>query len=102
MSDQSNASNVQVPARDALQALALQLYVPLCARIYSGNAADKPHPKAVVELCFKLANQFEAGNLEFNPTARAALEAREKASVNLHDVQLDFAALGKPVAKPTP
>jgi len=96
MSSDSTPSLQPAASRDPLQELALQLYVPLCARIYSGTAADKPHPKAVVELCFKLANQFEAGNLEFNAVARAAREARDKASVNLQNVQLDFAALGKP------
>lgn len=96
MSSDAPPSPHPAPARDALQELALRLYVPLCARIYSGTAADKPHPKAVVELCFKLANQFEAGNLEFNAVAREARDAREKASVNLQNVQLDFAALSKP------
>jgi hypothetical protein len=100
MSDQPTASNDQAPARDPLQEVALRLYVELCGHIYSGSAADKPHPKAVVELCFKLASMFEVGNLEFNPAARAARDAREKASVNLQNVQLDFAALGKPVPAP--
>jgi hypothetical protein len=96
MSEQTSTPKSQDPAHDALQELALRLYVPLCAQIYAGSAAEKPQPRAVVELCFKLANVFEAGNLEFNPAARAARDAREKASVNLQNVQLDFAALGKP------
>jgi hypothetical protein len=97
MSDQPTASNDQAPAHDALHDVALRLYVQLCAQIYGGSAAEKPNPRAVVELCFKLANVFEAGNLEFNPAARAARDAKQKAAVNLQNVQLDFAALGKPV-----
>ena len=96
MTPQTTPASDPATARDPLQEVALQIYVQLCAQLYGGNAAEKPQPKAVVELCFKLASMFEVGNLEFNPAARAAHEAREKASVNLQNVQLDFAALGKP------
>ena len=81
--------------RDPIQEVALQIYVELSGHIYSQGGAQKPDPKAVVQLAFKLAEAFESGNLEFNPVARAAREAKEKASVNLDAVQIDFGAVGK-------
>ena len=77
------------------QDLARELYVDLCARIYSGTSATKPKPMDVAKLSFNLAVNFAAANFEFNPVARAAREAKEKAGVNLLDVEIDFASLGK-------
>lgn len=83
--------------RDPTQEIALQLFIHLCGIIYSqGGGGAKPDPKAVVQLSFKLAEAFEHGNFEFNPVARAAREAKEKASVNLDAVQVDFASFAKP------
>ena len=59
---------------DPIQALAEKLYVALCARVYSASG-EKPQPKAVAQIAFKLAETFQAANLEFNPTAIAAREA---------------------------
>jgi hypothetical protein len=82
-------------AADPTQVLAEKLYVALCARVYSASG-EKPQPKAVAQLAFKLAETFQAANYEFNPTAIAAREAKAKATVNLDSVQIDFGAVGKP------
>ena len=79
---------------DSIQELAEKLYVAMCARIYSASG-DKPQPKAVAQLSFKLAETFLAANYEFNPTAIAAREAKAKATVNLDNVHIDFGAVGK-------
>lgn len=83
-------------ARDPTQEIALLIYTQLCGRIYSASGTEKPQPKAVVQLSFRLAEAFEAGNLEFNPVARAAREAKDKAGVNMSSVEIDFASFGKP------
>jgi hypothetical protein len=80
---------------DPIQVLAEKLYVALCARVYSAGG-EKPQPKAVAQLAFKLAETFQAANYEFNPTAIAAREAKAKASVNLDSVQIDFGTVAKP------
>jgi hypothetical protein len=82
------------PAQDPIEELARTLYVTLCGRIYSVGG-EKPQPKAVAQLSFKLAETFLAANLEFNPTAIAAREAKSKAAVKLDSVQIDFEAAGK-------
>ena len=82
-------------AKDQTEELAEKLYVAMCARIYSASG-EKPQPKAVAQLSFKLAEAFRAANYEFNPTAIAVREAKAKASVNLDNVQIDFGAVSKP------
>jgi hypothetical protein len=79
---------------DPIQEMAEKLYIALCARVYSATG-EKPQPKAVAQLCFKLAETFQAANYEFNPTAVAARVAKDKASVNLDSVNIDFGAVGK-------
>jgi len=79
---------------DPIQELAEKLYVAMCARIYSASG-EKPQPKAVAQLSFKLAETFQAANYEFNPTAIAARAAKDKASVNLDNVHIDFGAVSK-------
>ena len=81
-------------SHDPIQEMAEKLYVALCARVYSATG-EKPQPKAVAQLCFKLAETFQAANYEFNPTAVAARVAKDKASVNLDSVNIDFGAVGK-------
>jgi hypothetical protein len=83
------------PQHDPIEQLAEKLYVAICARVYSASG-EKPQPKAVAQLAFKLAETFQAANYEFNPTAIAAREAKAKASVNLDAVQIDFGSVGKP------
>lgn len=83
------------PAHDQIELLAEKLYVGMCTRIYSASG-EKPQPKAVAQLAFKLAETFVAANYEFNPTAIAAREAKARASVNLDAVQIDFGPVAKP------
>jgi hypothetical protein len=92
---------MSAPQRPAAQAphdpihdLAEKIYVQLCGRIY-GAGGEKPQPRAVAQVSFKLAEAFIAANYEFNPTAVAAREAKSKASVNLDSVQIDFGASDK-------
>jgi hypothetical protein len=80
---------------DPTEVLAQKLYIELCGRVYSVSGSEKPQPKALAQMSFKLAEVFQAANYEFNPTAIAAREARAKASVNLDNVQIDFGT-GKP------
>jgi hypothetical protein len=82
------------PAHDPIEQLAEKIYVQLCAHVYSATG-EKPQPKAVAQLSFKLAETFAAANFEFNPNAIAAREAKNKASVNLDSVNIDFGAMGK-------
>lgn len=93
MSEHSSAA-AQVPD-DPVQALARTIYTRLCGTIYAAADAKKPDPKAVAQLSFRLAETFVAANLEFNPVARAAREAKAKAEVKVGDVDIDFAGFAK-------
>jgi hypothetical protein len=81
---------------DPTEVLAQKLYIELCGRVYSVSGGEKPQPKMLAQMSFKLAEVFQAANYEFNPTAIAAREAKAKASVNLDNVSIDFEAVGKP------
>ena len=80
---------------DPTEVLAQKLYIEMCGRVYSVSGGEKPQPKMLAQMSFKLAQVFQAANYEFNPTAVAAREAKAKASVNLDNVQIDF-SVGKP------
>ena len=81
-------------AVDPIEVLAEKLYIQLCGNIYSASG-EKPQPKAVAQLCFKLAETFISANFDFNPNAIAAREATTKAAVRLDSVNIDFGAMGK-------
>jgi len=81
-------------ARDPIEELAEKIFVQLSGRVY-GTSGEKPQPKAVAQLAFKLAETFIAANYEFNPNAVAEREAKNKASVKIDSVQIDFGAVGK-------
>lgn len=80
---------------DPILDLAEKLYIQICGQVYSASGGEKPQPKAVAQLSFKLAAVFQAANYEFNPTAIAARAAKEKSSVQIDSVQIDFGAVGK-------
>jgi hypothetical protein len=80
---------------DPTEVLAQKLYIEMCGRVYSVSGGEKPQPKMLAQMSFKLAQVFQAANYEFNPTAVAAREAKAKASVNLDNVEIDF-SYGKP------
>ena len=79
---------------DPILELAEKLFIQICGHVYSAGG-EKPQPRAVAQLSFKLAEAFQAANYEFNPTAIAARAAKEKSSVNLDNVKIDFGA-GQP------
>jgi hypothetical protein len=85
----------QEPHRDPTEVLAEKLYIEMCGRVYSVSGSEKPQPKMLAQMSFKLAAVFVAANYEFNPTAVAARDAKAKASVNLDNVEIDF-SYGKP------
>ncbi len=76
--------------RDPTEVLAEKLFIEMCGRVYSVSGGEKPQPKMLAQMSFKLAEVFAAANYEFNPTAVAAREAKAKANVNLDHVQIDF------------
>ena len=79
-----------VPAKDPYVELAEKIYINLSARVYgtlSGTEQKKPDPKALAAFCFKLADAFELASNE-TPRRLAEIEATNKASVKLADVDL--------------
>jgi hypothetical protein len=90
---------------DPVEELAKRVFVELSGHIYSG-AGQKPEPKQVVAISFKLAEAFIAGNFEFNTAAREAREAKARASVDVSKIEIDFGSVGaaahasKPPAPP--
>jgi len=82
---------------DPVEDLARKIFVELSSQIYSqlGGGQAKPEPKAIVQISFKLAEAFIAGNFEFNTAAREAREAKAKASVDVSKIEIDFGAIGK-------
>ena len=90
----SAPSKPAAAAVDPIEVLAEKLYIQLCGNIYSASG-EKPQPKAVAQLSFKLAETFIAANFDFNPNAIAAREASNKAAVRLDSVNIDFGAMGK-------
>jgi hypothetical protein len=79
-----------VPAKDPYVELAERIYINLAARVYgtlSGTDQKKPDPKALAAFSFKLADAFEQATNE-TPRKVAEIEARNKASVKLDDVDV--------------
>lgn len=95
------------PPVDPVEELAKRVFVELSGQIYS-QAGQKPEPKQVVAISFKLAEAFIAGNFEFNTAAREAREAKAKASVDVSKIEIDFGSVGAsakaaaPAAAPAP
>ena len=79
-----------LPAKDPYVDLAERIFVNLSARVYgtlAGSDQKKPDPKALAAFCFKLADAFEQATNE-TPRKVAEIEARNKASVKLDDVDV--------------
>ena len=76
--------------------LAKEIFIYMSAQIYTSAAAQKPDPKALAAMCFKLAEGFDAASRE-TPKVKAFLEAQAKASVKLDSVDMSdvFAATKK-------
>jgi len=77
---------------DPVEELARQVFVQLSANLHATPGEKPPHAK-LVELSFRLAEAFQAGNLEFNTAARARADAKAKASVDVSKIEIDFGAI---------
>jgi hypothetical protein len=81
-----------VPAVDPVEELARNIFIQLSAQVHS-QAGEKPEHKKLVELSFRLAEAFIAGNFDFNTAARERREAKAKASVDVGKIEIDFGAI---------
>ena len=96
------AAGPAVPTKDPYVDFAEKIYINLAARVYgtlAGGDAKKPDPKALAAFCFKLVDAFEAASNE-TPRRLAEIEARNKASVKLDEV--DLSAVFKATSAPKP
>ena len=90
------AKPAAAPAVDPVEDLARLIYIELASQIHSQlDGKPKPDHAKVAELSFRLAEAFQAGNLQFNTAARARAEAKAKASVDVSKIEIDFGAIGK-------
>jgi hypothetical protein len=78
---------------DPVEELAKQIFVQLSANVHA-TPGEKPDHEKLVELSFRLAESFLAGNLKFNTAAKARAEAKAKASVDVSKIEIDFGAVG--------
>ena len=95
-----DASGKPAPAADTYYQLAEKIFVGLAARVYgtlAGTDQRKPDPKALAAFSFKLAEAFEQAYKE-TPRMKEVLEAANKASVKLDEVDLSnvFQSAKKP------
>src|SRR5262245_16956211 len=86
------------PPVDPVEELAKQVFVQLSAAVWS-SPGEKPPPDKVVEISFRLAEAFLAGNLKFNTAARQRAEAKAKASVDVSKIEIDFGSVGATAKK---
>ena len=77
---------------DPIEELAKQIFIQLSANLHATPGEKPPHNK-VVELSFRLAEAFQAGNLQFNTAAVARAEAKAKASVDVSKIEIDFGGI---------
>jgi hypothetical protein len=90
------AKPAAAPPVDPVEELAKKIYIELSSQIHAQlDGKPKPEHKKVAELSFRLAEAFQAGNLEFNTAARARADAKAKASVDVSKIEIDFGAFGK-------
>ena len=81
---------------DPVEELAKKIYIELASQIHAQlDGKPKPDHAKVAELSFRLAEAFQAGNLQFNTAARARADAKAKASVDVSKIEIDFGAIGK-------
>ena len=86
--------------KDPYVEFAERIFVQLASRVYgtlASSEAKKPDPKALAAFCFKLVDAFEAASNE-TPRRLAEIEARNKASVKLDEI--DMSSMFKPTATP--
>ena len=92
------AKPVAAPPVDPVEELAKHIYIQLSANLHATPGEKPPHLK-VVELSFRLAEAFQAGNLQFNTAAVQRAEAKAKASVDVSKIEFDFGAVGTAAKK---
>ena len=79
---------------DHIEELAKNIFIELSSQVHSQlDGKPKPEHKQLVELSFRLAEAFQAGNLEFNTAARSRADAKAKASVDVSKIEIDFGAI---------
>ena len=88
------AKPVAAPPVDPIEELAKKIFIELSSQVHS-QLDDKPKPehKKLVELSFRLAEAFTAGNFDFNTAAVERREAKAKASVDVSKIEIDFGAI---------
>jgi hypothetical protein len=79
-------------AVDPIEEHAKLIFTQLSAHVYATPGEKPPHEK-LVELSFRLAEAFLAGNLKFNTAARQRAEAKAKASVDVSKIEIDFGGI---------
>jgi len=79
-------------AVDPIEEHAKLIFTQLSANLYATPGEKPPHEK-LVELSFRLAEAFLAGNLKFNTAARQRAEAKAKASVDVSKIEIDFGGI---------
>jgi hypothetical protein len=83
-------------AHDPVEELAKQIFIEMSSQVHSQlDGKAKPEHKVLVELSFRLAEAFIAGNFDFNTAARERREAKAKASVDVSKIEIDFGSIGK-------
>jgi hypothetical protein len=83
---------------DPVEELAKQVFVQLSANVHA-TPGEKPDHEKLVELSFRLAESFLAGNLKFNTAARQRAEAKAKATVDVSKIEFDFGAVSATAKK---
>jgi hypothetical protein len=92
------AKPAAAPPVDPVEELAKQVFIQLSANVHA-SSGEKPEHDKLVELSFRLAEAFVAGNLKFNTAARQRAEAKAKASVDVSKIEFDFGAVGASTKK---
>ena len=94
------AKPAAAPHVDPIEELAKKIYIELSAQIHSQlDGKPKPDHLKVAEISFRLAEAFQAGNLQFNTAARARADAKAKSSVDVSKIEIDFGAVGTAAKK---
>jgi hypothetical protein len=93
------AAGAAATKREAYEELAERIFIGVAAHVYGAPVpagGQRPDPKVVAAMCFKLAEAFEQASKETD-RAKARIEAANKAAVKLDEVDLSgvFASGGK-------
>lgn len=89
-----------VKPKDPYVEMAERIYIQLASRVFgtlAGGDQKKPDPKALAAFCFKLVDAFEAASNE-TPRRLAEIEAKNKASVKLDQVDISSMFAANPAA----